>query len=141
MASKDTVFSRCAADIKDIEKNGVIKAEDIRQLVEMNIERLEYNPLRLASSVITAVCLNKQGFRGLGGRSGIYLNPDKIEDYEKFGTLLNNAIMDVKQRKMIVKNLKALGEKNFPGQMVFDLDGNLKTEKSLEEIIEELMAG
>lgn len=138
LRSKDSIFTRCNDDIRSCESNGIINAKDIQQKVEMHIAKLDYNAIRLSAQLITAICLNQNGYRAIGKRSGIYLNPELITDFNHLGQIINNANISKKSKSQIIDNLKSIGLNNFPNQMVFDFDGNVKMEKSLEEIIEEL---
>ena len=138
--NKDTVFTRCIADIKLFENNGMIEADKVQKNVEQYIDKLGYDGNRLAAQVITAICLSQLQFRAIGGRSRIYLNPNLIKDFNQLGQIINNAKISNDSKGQIVENLKAIGDKNFPGQMFFDSKGFVDTEKSIEEIVEELRA-
>lgn len=137
---KDSVYIRCNDKIKE-DDTGFLNVEDIARFNRIQIDKLLLDYEHLASffsRFMAHISLHSMGYRAIGSRSGLYINPEKA-DVNQLGILINNSNKSVLEKSAIRSNLKQILNRNYPEhQMAYDNEGNLITEKTIDEIIEEL---
>lgn len=145
MGSIDGLYSEIGAIIKEKENEERL-AISVEQVVDEVRKRINvysasidwYIETALKSAVSTV--LNQNGYRSVVKGNGMFVNPDICSKPEYMAKMVNNAMLEERQKEQIVEMLtKKTAEQGIDGQLSWDPTTGLIVEDfTIEKLMEML---